>query len=158
MKSYQNIETLIERMRFFMPSSGSWPFTVISLKSAELKGLSFEPHMLSSHQLLFLLRTDFNLVDFVDYISNTDEFHSIPVANQNIYIENYSQKMKGNSDLINWSEKVISLGIGIAIRLSETLDLCIEPIEVELPELNNTFRFRERNLKAYRLFDIYTCH
>ena len=157
MKSQENIEILIEKIRLFMPSSGSWPVTVINIKRDELMGLSFEPDVLSAQQLLFLIRTDFDRNDLIDYISNTEEFLSIPITRKDDYLNHYVKNVTDNSDIIKWSEKIASLSIGLAIQLSENLDLCIEPIEAELCELNNHFRFSHRNLKAYQLFDIYTC-
>lgn len=153
-----NIETLIESIRFLMPSSGSWPVTVISTNRQELKGLSFEPHILAEHQLLFLIRTDFNIKDLVDYISNTVEYLSIPTPDKADYLDFYTQKINNKSELVNWSEKIASLSIGLAIGLSENLDLCIEPIEANLVELDTYFQFNNRNLKAHQLFEIYTCH
>lgn len=158
MKSENNIEILIEKMRLFMPSSGSWPVTVISTKRDELKGLSFESHVVAEDQLLFLIRTDFNMIDLVDYISNTVEFLSIPIANKALYLEMYTQKIKNEADLIIWSGKIASLSIGLAIGLSENLDLCIEPLEANLTEVDNYFEFNNRSLKAHRLFEIYTCY
>lgn len=158
MEAKNNIENLIEKIRLLMPSSGSWPVTVISTNRDELKGLSFEPHVLAKHQLLFLIRTDFNMTDLVDYISNTVEFHSIPIVNKADYLDKCTQKINSKSDLLTWSGKIASLSIGIAIGLSENLDLCIEPIEANLSELDNYFQFNNRNLKAHQLFEVYTCH
>ena len=158
MRSENNIDVLIEKIRLFMPSSGSWPVTVISLNRDELKGLSFEPYILDEHQLLFLIRTDFDMIDLVDYISNTAEFLSIPIANKANYLDVFTKKIKNNTDLITWSGKIASLSIGLAIGLSETLDLCIKPIEANLNELDNYFQFHNRNLKAHQLFEIYTCN
>lgn len=157
MKSENNIETLIEKIRLFMPSSGPWPVTVISTERDELKGLSFGPHVLAEHQLLFLIRTDFNMTDLVDYISNTVEFLSISTVNKTNYLDMYTQKIKNKSDLMSWSGNIASLSIGLAKGLSENLDLCIEPIEADLTELDNYFQFTSRSLKAYQLFEIYPC-
>jgi hypothetical protein len=158
MESENNIEILIEKIRLLMPSSGSWPVTVISTNRAALKGLSFEPNILAEHQLLFLIRTDFNMNDLVDYISNTVEFLSIPIANKANHLNFLTQKINNKSDLSNWWGEIASLSIGLAIGLSENLDLCIEPIEANLKELDNYFQFNNRNLKAHQLFEIYTCH
>lgn len=157
MKSQEQIELLIENIRPLMPSSGSWPVTVIGLKREELKGLSLEPYVLSCHQLLFLIRTDFYKNDLIDYISNTKEFLSIPNSLRAGYISHYLQRIGDQSGIINWSKEIASLSIGIAIQLSENLDLCIEPIEEELSELNHHFRFSDQNLRAYQLFEIYGC-
>lgn len=140
-----------------MPSSGLWPVTVIGLKREELKCLSFEPSVLSSQQLLFLIRTDFGVNDLIDYISNTKEFLLIPIAQRDVFLNNYLERVYENSGMINWSEKIANLSIGIAIKLSEDLDLCIEPIEAGLSELDDHFGFSDRHLKAYRLFEIYSC-
>jgi len=153
----ENIEILIEKIRLLMPSSGLWPVTVISTNKDELKGLSCEPHILAEHQLLFLRRTDFNITDLVDYLSNTVDFLTIPVDNKANYLDFYTQKINNKSDLINWSGKIASLSIGLAIGLSEHLDLCISPIEANLTELDEHFQFDNRNLKAHQLFEIYTC-
>lgn len=123
----------------------------------EIKGLSFESHIQASEQLLFLIRTDFDTNYLIDYISNSKEYFSIPVNQQDGYLHHYIKRVEDNSGIINWSEKIASLTIGIAVGLSENLDLCIESIEADLSELNNHFQFSAQNLKSYQLFDIYAC-
>jgi hypothetical protein len=157
MKTQQNIEVLIEKIRLYMPSYGSWPVTVISINRKELEGLSFEPRLLGPQQLLFLIRTDFNKIDLTDFVSNTKEFTSIPMDRREDYLDHYAQKISSNADIINWSKKIANLSIGLATWISEDLDLCIEHIEANLYEMDTHFRFADQNLKAYQLFEVYSC-
>lgn len=140
-----------------MPSSGLWPVTVMRLTYEDFKGLSFKANFLSTQQLLFVIRTDFSYEDLIDYVSKTAEYFSIPIDRQEEYLNYAVNKAKDDSNLINWSEKIACLSIGIAVQLSEDLNLCIEPIGEALSEIDRALNFSVRNIKAYRLFDIYQC-
>ncbi len=153
----QQVENLIERIRPLMPSAGIWPFTVIVLNRNDFHGLSFEHSLNAKYQLLFLLRTDFNRNDLVDYLASTEEFYSIPGYRQENYLNEFVNKIEHGEAFSNWRERIVHLGIGIAVGLSSQLDLCIEELSADLSEVDTHFDFANRNLKAFKFFDIYSC-
>lgn len=140
-----------------MPSFGLWPITVIGLSGDELAKLSFQESLLSPKQILFLIRTDFTMDDVIDFISHTDEYFSMPPRRRPEFLNRYTERIKNDPGILTWSEKIAGMAIGIAVKLSQSLDLRIEPVEANLPELDDQFRFGERNLKSFRLFDINNC-
>lgn len=157
MELKQQVENLIEQLRPLMPSNGTWPFTVMKLNRYEFKGLGVQRAVNADYQLLFLLRTDFNMIDLVDYVRNSREFSSMPWHQQDAFLIDYVSNMKSRPALLNWCESITNIGLGIAIGLSEQLDLCIEHISADFSELDAHFSFQTKNLKAFQLFDIYYC-
>jgi hypothetical protein len=154
MKVEKQVEHLIERFRPFMPSAGTWPFTVMQMKRAEFAGVSIEHTLKAEQQLMFLLRTDFKRVDLLDYIANTEEFDTVPADRQEDFLNEYMQRTEAPHALLNWSERVVSIGIGVAFNLSKDLGLCLEDVQANLSELNEHFDWPKKHLKAYQLFDV----
>ena len=154
MELEQQVEDLIELIRQYMPSAGAPPFTVIHLKRSEIKHIhSVGAH--SSQQLLFLIRTDFDKNDLIDFVFHAEEI--IPTSNQQIFLNKYSKMTRNNVELLRWKEQITNVGVEMAIRLSGALDLGIEHIDANLVEIDNFFSFGTRNLQAFSLFDIYSC-
>ncbi|MEN0052326.1 MAG: hypothetical protein AAGC65_01590 [Mucilaginibacter sp.] len=155
MEIEQQIEDLIEHLRRLMPSTGAWPFTVMQLKSSDFENVDINYKLKAKQQLIFLLRTDFDRKDLIDYIANTAEFDDMPAYRREEFLNDYVQRAEEPSALIKWSERIISLGIGFAFILSGDLNLWLEDTAVDLVALDNYLSFPERGLKAYQLFDVY---
>lgn len=150
----QEIEILIERIRQLMPSTGTWPFTVMQLKRSDLASLEIEPILKAERQLIFLIRIDFERKDLIDYIMNTHEFDGIPVHRQQNFLNDHLREAEDPAAPLSWSEKIISMAIGFAFMAAQTSGLILEDVPAKLIELDRRFAYPQRSLKAYQLFEV----
>jgi hypothetical protein len=116
----QNINSMLLDIYRIMPSLGAYPFTMIALAREEFGGLIIKPSLVSATQLMVLKRTDFNESDLVDYVTNTNEFDSIPLDNRAAFLDNYRRKWQNEAAITEWCERIISMGIGIVIQQTKT--------------------------------------
>lgn len=150
----QEIDAMLLDVYQVMPSSGTYPFTIIRIVHTELTGLKITSDLLSGSQILVLKRTDFDLADLIDYVTHTNEYSAIRSDRQADFLDNYKYKYQNAAALTGWSEQIISLGIGMVKQLARQKRINLIPVAADLSQLDSRFGFQYRNLKAYQLFDL----
>jgi hypothetical protein len=150
----QEIDGMLLDVYQAIPSSGTYPFTIIRIVRTELNGLNITPDLLSGSQILVLKRTDFDLSDLMDYVIHTTEYSTIRSDRQEDFLDGYKLKYLNTAALTGWSEQIISLGIGMAKQLARQKRINLIPVEADLSQLDSRFGFQSRNLQAYQLFDL----
>jgi hypothetical protein len=78
-KVEDKIDLFVEEIKSGMPSSGFWPFTLLKMENSDFEGFSFESQVWSSDLLLFLMRTDFTIMDVKDFLRNSKELSRVPL-------------------------------------------------------------------------------
>lgn len=150
----QNINSLILDIYRIMPSLGTYPFTMMAMLRTELSGLNIKPSLRSATQLIVLKRTDFNVSDLMDYVTNTKEYDTIPLDNREAFLDNYRRKSQDDAAMTEWCERIVSMGIGIIVHLAKTNGIYLKPVRADLTDLDAHFGFLSKNLQAYQLFDV----
>jgi len=115
-----------------MPSSGYWPFTLLKLGKSEFEGFSFDQQVRSANLLLFLMRTDFSIMDVKDFLRSSKELARVPLNLLPGQLDEMLITMDSDEDLELWKEKIISMCVGISIQTARNMKLCLKPVYADL--------------------------
>ena len=155
MELEQIIDAVILDIFPLMPSTGTWPFTMVRVDRNKLSGLETDKILFASAQLLVLKRTDFTSEDLLDYAINSKEYNTLSVPLKSGFLENYNKMIDNEEELQEWMDKTISLAIGLVIQTALNKALQFTPVEANLSVLDTQMELGQKNLRAYQLFDVY---
>ena len=155
MKLEEIIDALILDIYPLMPSTGSWPFTMLNINRHELSGMELHPQFFASSGLLVLKRTDFNEESMMDYVLGSKEYGTLLPAQKHMLLERYRKMINSPQELEDWADKITNLAIGLIIQSTLLKGLQFSPIETDLSVLDARMGFNTENLSAYKLFDVY---
>ncbi|HEV7380438.1 MAG TPA: hypothetical protein VGN64_11620, partial [Dyadobacter sp.] len=85
----RKIDDLLLEIYGFMPSNGSYPFTMIRLYESESGDLRTEPPLTSRVQLLVITRADYTKAEFADYVTKSREYTDMRSDLRPAFLENY---------------------------------------------------------------------
>ena len=153
-KAEDKSDLFVEEVKSSMPSSGFWPFTLLKMENSDFGGFSFESQIRSSNLLLFLMRTDFTIMDVKDFLRNSKELSRVPLNLLPGQLEEMLITMDSDEDLDLWKEKIISMCVGIAIQTARNMNLCLKPVYADLSEIDSAFNYEKRHLCSFMLFNI----
>lgn len=145
------IDDLLLEIYLFMPSSGSYPFTMIRIEPKESNGLSTTPKLLNCARILILKRTDFGLADLINYVMHSKEYSYLTPDQQEASLKNYRLSYQDKDSLNRWTQQIIGLVTGIIIRLARQKEINLLPVQEHLPELESNIGFESQHLQAYQL-------
>lgn len=151
----QIIDSSILDIFQLMPSTGAWPFTMARIDRNELSGLKTDKTLFAPFQLLVLKRTDFNGEDLLDYATKSKEYETILAPLRSGFLENYNRMSSNEKELQEWTDKTISLAIGLVLNTALLKGVQFSPIETDLSALDSHLELGKKNLRAYQLFDTY---
>jgi hypothetical protein len=150
----EKIDDLLMEIYQYMPSDGSYPFTMIRLAQSELSDLNLASGLQGNVQLLMLKRTDFSKSDLVDNVTKSKDFLAVPSDTRMAFLQRYLDNYQELSAIKIWCEHIIGMGIGMAIQLAKQKGLSLSLVETSLTELDSHFGFRARKLSAFQLFNV----
>lgn len=150
----EKIENLLLEVYAIMPSLGTYPFTAITVARTALDSSTTKSLLIPSNQLLILKRTDFSQDEWIDYIVNTKEYETIPLENRKAFLSANRHASADEAVMMQWCDRVISLGVGIIMGLAHNKGISLIPVEADLATLDIHFGFHTKNLQIYQLFDI----
>lgn len=148
------LDDLLLEIDGFMPSRGSYPFTMIRLGDSQVTNLKTNPTLTSDFQLLVLTRTDFSKNDLADYVTKSKEYTLIRSEDQAAFLKSYLGKYGHVAAEKLWREQITSLAIGIVTQLAKQQGLKLIPVEADLVKVDAQLNLDSRNLAAYKLFDV----
>lgn len=151
----KTIDSIILDTYPLMPSSGTWPFTMIHIGHNKLSGLQMDKNLFAPFQLLVLKRTDFNNRDLLDYVTKSKEYQTIEDGLKNSFLEEYHKMIADENEFQQWTDRTTSLAIGLVIQTALQKGLQFSPIKTDLSVLDTHMGLEQEKLSAYQLFDIY---
>lgn len=155
MKLDQIIDSLILEIYPLMPSTGTWPFTMVRVERNNLRGMEQLPQFYASSGLLILQRTDFLEEHLVDYAWGAKEYGN-PSSEQRLeYLEKHRKQHESKEKLKEWVDRITSLAIGLISQVAIQKGLHLNPIGVDFSVVDTYLKLKSKNLKTYQLFDIY---
>lgn len=155
MELNKTIDTIILDIYPLMPSTGAWPFTMISIARNEISGVEMDKNLFAPFQLLVTKRTDFNGKDLIDYVVKSREYQTVDDALKNSLLEKYNKTNKDENEFREWTDRTTSLAIGLAIQTALQKGLQFIPIQTDLSALDFHMGLGQKKLSAYQLFDVY---
>jgi len=153
-KVEDKIDLFLEEVKASMPSSGFWPFTLLRMEKSDFEGFSFDLQVRSFNLLLFLMRTDFTIMDVKDFLRNSKELSRVPLNLLPGQLDEMLISMDSDKDLDLWKEKIISMCVGIAIQTARNMKLCLKPVYADLSEIDRAFNYNRGHLCSFILFNI----
>jgi len=153
-KVEDKIDLFLEEVKASMPSSGFWPFTLLRMEKSDFEGFSFDLQVRSFNLLLFLMRTDFTIMDVKDFLRNSKELSRVPLNLLPGQLDEMLISMDSDKDLDLWKEKIISMCVGIAIQTARNMKLCLKPVYADLSEIDRSFNYNRGHLCSFMLFNI----
>lgn len=148
------IDDLLLESYGFMPSRGTYPFTMIRLVDSQLSNLKTKPALASDVHLLVLTRTDFTKDDLADYITKSKEYTLIRSEDQPAFLQSYLHKYEHAAAEKKWREHITSLAIGIVTQLAKQQQLQLTPVETDTAKVDALLNLHAKNLATYQLFDV----
>jgi hypothetical protein len=153
MRLDQIIDSSILDIFPLVPSTGTWPFTMIRIDRRELAGLDVDKLLVAPFQLLVLKRTDFNSKDLIEYATKSKEYQTILDPLKPGFLESYDKTIGNEENFQEWTDRTTNLAIGMVIQTALYKGLQFSSVETDLTILDAHMGLTNKNLRAYQLFD-----